>query len=398
MENNYDIKYFGCVYEYMNCCDRTEEEKMEIFESACNNEKISMIFFIKNYKKIPTYTIFKKLQINFEMIDKQTKTYILKKVREGLCEAISKRNGIRPGTYQEDDKYEKYLRKINKYIPMELIDALSDIEWDYHILAQRDDLSLEFMQKNIHLFNLNLLSSSGSITYDFFIKNIKLNWNYDELIRNKKISFENALEIIEYCKNNNKKISEENISGNPNVSENDILLNPRIEWSRKLLSGNKNLSENFLEQHYYDFSDKWDLTLLFENRSWKFIENHMSDIPLPTNTNVNSLSKLIYDYHWLVITKSNKISSRFIMENLFEKNWILSAVLEKHDVTIDIVDEIFEMSKDESKMDYGKSLNEKFILNKCPILRFEDFQLHKYYNHSIQPHLCSFLGEFNGKI
>jgi hypothetical protein len=238
-----------------------EPDLVKLLHTYTNSDEYTLYFKIKNYGK--------DVIINVNLNKKDIPKYLYSALNELLCLTVNNvelyitplKENIKKQKIEERyqkrsilDKLSNYFKKdvelnnisndIAKHVPnyLELLLELYPNEnWHYGRLSKNPNISWEYIQKHP--------DKERDLT------NRDKQWNYTSMIKNKNITFK-------MIKNNLDLFLVYHISKNPNITWDDVLENPKINWNYGDLSSNSNITWKIIcDNHHLD----WDIQKFSKN-------------------------------------------------------------------------------------------------------------------------------------
>jgi hypothetical protein len=152
----------------------------------------------------------------------------------------------------------------NPNVNCQLLNSMSDVEWNLTLFPQNSYISIEFIVDNIKKYNFNWHSLSAN-PY-FTMKDItfyeRLPWNFKGVCYNPNLD----LYYVKLFHEQGKKLDWHAISKHPNIMMEDIKKNSKYPWDTDGMCLNPNLSTEFIKSNP---GVKWNYMLLSENPAIK---------------------------------------------------------------------------------------------------------------------------------
>lgn len=157
---------------------------------------------------------------------------------------------------------EEYISNTN--MNHHLLEALSDVEWDYTMWSPDNHISIEFIERHMETskFHWPSLSANKFVTMEDIKFYHSIPWDYKGVSKNPNLTIYYANLYHRQGKNLDWKA----ISQHPNITMEDIINHPHLKWNPKFVALNPNITTEFITRHTHW---NWDFTRLSQNPGLK---------------------------------------------------------------------------------------------------------------------------------
>ena len=214
----------------------------------------------------------------------------------------------------------------------EVLFTCLDPKMDPNILLCSPCLTFDIVKlhKNVN-WNYPVLTGNDNITWNDIIENKHLNWNYEYFSSNKNLN-------IDILRNHPElKWNTRNFSKNSSITWNDVISNPQIKWDYDGLSANTNITMDIVmanqdkNWNYNILSTNinitWDIMLQFPNIKWN--TSHFTRNP-------NITWKILCDNKTLNWTDNRNLGIYTYHRDLIPHYDILNYIHNNYDTEYDI--------------------------------------------------------------
>ena len=226
-------------------------------------------------------------------------------------------------------------------------------------------------------FNNTSLSRNPSITWDFVLKYPQISWNYAIMCANPNISFD-------IFKNNLLDKSDEKTIGrlitlNPNITLDDVLANPDIDWDMQVLQSHPNITFDMVGKYPFTnismeyLSRNPNITdeIVLANTQLKWDINALAYNPLITIETLDIYTKIYYGYKTFsaFYSLNPNLTVKYIAENL-KYAWKFDLLLTNPAFGYSEIKQIHKLFN--QNIDKCHLINK--VLGKNPNLTFDQFK------------------------